>query len=283
MMYAVDLAQPLTCSMFGRMMQENGWHRRYLHKNTNHLLVFVISGTADFQVGEEKLTVCAGDVLFIPADTSYAANTNDQCEYYFFRFSARVAVLNAAPDYPDIGRTVSFMIPRVPHRTVAIAQKTSLQEDYQKFYQSIISCVEYNTSLTLSGRLLLDIELQKILLILSQIQERKTDTSAFPLVLTQMIEYVRKNLTKPITTATLCSYCGVSKSYAARLFRKYLNTTVTKYITGEKLYYACELMNSTGMNISQIASYLGFCDVFYFSKCFKEKFGKSPMQMIPRE
>lgn len=52
--------------------------------------------------------------------------------------------------------------------------------------------------------------------------------------------------------------------------------TVTEYINNEKLYYACELIRNTSMNISEIADYLGYSDVFYFSKLFKKKFGISP-------
>jgi len=62
---SLDLIKPLNCDMFGRMMQRNGWHRKYTHVNENHLLVFVISGSAIFHVGEERISLLAGDVLVI--------------------------------------------------------------------------------------------------------------------------------------------------------------------------------------------------------------------------
>ena len=281
MLYEWNYSEPVSCAMFGRMVQNNGWQRKNSRKNADHLLVFVISGTADFFVEDVSVSLCTGDVLLIPAGMMYHANTVDQCEYYFFRFTAQLRSLSQAPTYPVFDRSGSFLIPKVSQKSIALADKTQLQEDYQKFYQCIISCMECNSSMTLSGRLALDVELQKILLLLSQNLERKSN-SALPLLLRKMMEYVQVNLTKPITSSELCAYCGVSPSYAARLFRKYLKTTISRYIIGEKLYHDSELMQNTGMNISQIAAYLGFCDVYYFSKCFKEKFGKSPTQMFPR-
>lgn len=283
MLISLDLEKPVSCAMFGRMMQRNGWHRQYTHINQNHLLVFVISGTAAFRVEDIEVDLNAGDVLVIPAGIPYRANTDSFCEYYFFRFTGDIVPVTGMQEYPKVERSFSFSVSGIPHRVVVFAGKTSIREDYQKLYQSIITCVEYNAGGTFSQRLALDLELSKILTLLSQIQERNTATLSYPMVLEQMLAYIQKHLTEPLATASLCRACEISPSYGARLFRKYLNTTITSYILGEKLYYACELMNSTGMNISQIAAYLGFCDVYYFSKCFKAKFGKAPTRMFPGE
>lgn len=282
MLLELDLAEPLSCNMFGRMMQRNGWHRRYTHVNENHLLVFVISGSAVFHVDGTRIPLCAGDALVVPAGSPYNANTDSLCEYYFFRFRGKLAPCAAKPEYPKPERSISFSVSKVPHKSVVFPVKTSLEDDYQKLYQSIIACVEYNSGGTFSHRLALDLELSKILLLLSQIEERNAKAVPYPLALEQMLAYIRKHLTQPLTTSDVCRNCGISASYGARLFRQHLGMTITAYIISEKLYYACELMNSTGMNISQIAAYLGFCDVYYFSKCFKAKFGKAPTQLFPR-
>ena len=283
MLICLDLTKPVSCAMFGRMMQHNGWHRKYTHTNHNHLLVFVISGSAVFYIQEKPYPAQAGDVLVIPAGIPYSANTDARCQYYFFRFEAELRCPGQPCPAPQTDRSFSFTVQQVPHRTVQFSVKTALQDEYQKFYQSIISCVEYNTGGTFSQRLALDLELSKILLLLSQIREQYSAAARYPLVLEQMLSYIHKHLTEPLTTSRLCQACGISPSYGARLFRKHCNTTITAYILDKKLYYACELMNSTEMNIGQIASYLGFCDVYYFSKCFKAKFGKAPTRMFPGE
>lgn len=66
------------------------------------------------------------------------------------------------------------------------------------------------------------------------------------------------------------------------MFKKHLNVTVTEYIHSQKLSYACELPRNTSLNVSEVADYLGYSDVFYFSKRFKRKYGIPPTKMFPQ-
>ena len=283
MLYELDMAQTPICTRFGRMMQKNRWNRQGIAQKNVNLLVFVVSGTAIFTISGDTVPVAAGDVLLVPADTPYIADTADMCDYHFFHFTGSLLPVRGLPEYPVMEHDFSFDLPPIATRAITLMQKTALAEDYAKFYQFITACVDMHASGNFTGRLAMDVELCRGLLLLSQILERQNNSAAFPMVLNQMLEYIRKNLTQPLTTSDLCQYCNVSPSYGARLFKRHLNITMTQYITDQKLSYACELMRNTGMNISQIASYLGFCDVFYFSKRFKEKYGKSPTQMFTRK
>ena len=80
----------------------------------------------------------------------------------------------------------------------------------------------------------------------------------------------------------ICTYFNLSRSYLARLFKQYLQMTPTAYINNEKMHYAGELLQNTDMNISEIAEYLGYCDVFYFSRLYKRTFGVPPSRDIKR-
>ena len=124
-------------------------------------------------------------------------------------------------------------------------------------------------------------EFYKVLLLIAELVELDQKES-IPSSLERIIIYIKKNLTHPISLTTLCNECSISVSYAERLFRKHLNMTITEYINTEKLYYACELIQSTPFNLSQISAYLGYSDVSYFSRIFKKKFGKSPSKLFPK-
>ena len=41
---------------------------------------------------------------------------------------------------------------------------------------------------------------------------------------------------------------------------------------------AAELLLTTDLNIAEIGFQVGINDPFYFSRCFKKSFGKSPLQ-----
>lgn len=283
MLYALDISERISCTMFGRMMQKNGWESTEKRTIARNLMVFVIDGQADFQVADENYHITAGDILIIPANTSYRGNTTDYCEYYFFHFSGTVSPASNPEPLRDLRRVFTFTLSPASYDRIYFPPKTSVREDYNKIYNCIISCTEHNAHGTMAGRLILDTEFQKILLLIGEITEFENRSNNYPPALDKMIVYIKKNLTKSISLADLCAHCRISASYAERLFKRHLNTTVTEYINSEKLYYACELMRSTGMNISEIASYMGYCDVFYFSKRFKRKFGKAPSKMFRSE
>lgn len=280
MLFSFDLKQMPTCTRFGRMVQRNHWNRQGITQKDVNLLVFVVSGSAVFTMGDRRHTIKPYDALLIPADTPYSADTDDLCDYYFFHFTGNIKQISQTEKYPAIRKDFSFDLPAASHSRIILMEKTPTQDAYSKFYGFMTDCEDLHNSATFTGRLAIDTVLCRILLLLAQITERQYFTTGYPMVLEKMLSYIHKNLTVPITTGKLCEYCGVSESYAARIFRKHLNMTVTQYIVDQKLSFACELMRNTGMNIGQIALYLGFCDVFYFSRCFKKKYGKAPSRMF---
>ena len=55
--------------------------------------------------------------------------------------------------------------------------------------------------------------------------------------------------------------------------------SVSKYISLIRLYKARQLLQTTQMNISEIAYELGFSDPSYFTKAFREAFAVTPTEL----
>lgn len=273
-MYSLDISGVISCSMFGRMRQTDGWESEEIRSISKNLFVFMINGNAVFRIENSDYDISAGDILIIPAETLYSAKTESFCEYFFFHFSGKIERAETVPNFNPIDNSFSFNLPERGHERIFFDLKSSDNAVFDKIYTSIINCVEYRSYSTHSGRLLFDAEFFKIMLMLGEIEEKTHNN--IPPILDKMITYIKKNLTKPLSLSDVSLQCSVSAPYAARVFKKHLNMTAAEYINSEKLYYACELIKNTSMNISEIADYLGYCDVFYFSKIFKRKFGKSP-------
>ena len=273
-MYALNLSEHITCYRFGRMRQKNGWETLKERKLPVNLFVFVSSGSAVFTIEAKTYTVTAGDIIIVPKNTNYFAITEDCCEYFFFHFSGEIEknTMSLPPLNPQV--TFSFELPENLQKTIFFELKTSDKVAYEKIYNCIMSCMEYRFNLNYINRLLIDTEFYKILLFLGGVTEK--GASVFPTTLEKMLRFIEINLTKPLSLSDLCDYFGISEPYASRLFKKHLNMTATEYINNKKLFYACELIRNTNMNINEISAYLGYSDVSYFSKIFKKKFGKSP-------
>ncbi len=273
-MYILDISKTIHCYRFGRMKQKKGWERSDFRSIEQNLFILLIDGQADFQAAGKDYTLQPGDVLIIPADTRYKAYTEDFCEYYFYHFDGEIRQAERPPRSP-LPHRFSFDLPITSDPYIYFSDHTQTTQNFRRLYNSVIACIDYHARGSRTGQQLLECEFLKILLMLSDIEERQQN-SVLPTVLSRMIVFIKKNLTRPLGVEDICADCGISPSYAGRLFKKHLNMTVTEYINSEKLYYARELISDTGMNLSEIADYLGYCDVYYFSKRFKRKFGKSP-------
>ena len=280
-MYSLDISQAIHCYRFGRTKQKNGWERTDFRSIEQNLFVFFIDGQANFQIVDTVHTLHAGDVLIIPANTSYRAHTDDFCEYYFCHFDGQIAAAHR-PSYPTAPRRFSFDLLTPDDPCIYFSGLTQTAQDFRRIYNSIIACTDYQARGSYTGQRLLECEFLKILLMLADIGEQK-QADGWPTVLSRMVIFIKKNLTRPLGVEEICRDCGISASYAGRLFKKHLDTTVTEFINSEKLYYACELINDTAMTMTEIADYLGYCYVYYFSKRFKRKFGKSPSRLLPRK
>ena len=217
-------------------------------------------------------------MLIIPADMPYRANTQTFCEYYFCHFDGKLEKEHCLTAV-TLPRKFSFALPQIQDPKIYFPLYGKLAEDFRRVWDSMAACTDYQARGTAVGQRMLECEFLKVLLILAEHGQNLTGGEALPAALSRMIVYIKKNLTRPLCLEDVCSHCSISPSYAGRLFRKHMNITATEYINSEKLYYARELMSSTGMTLSQIAEYLGYCDVYYFSKRFKRKFGKAPSQM----
>lgn len=92
------------------------------------------------------------------------------------------------------------------------------------------------------------------------------------------ITYIRQNLSMQLTVSEISEYVFVSKSTLTKHFRKELSLSVNEYICNTVLSEAERLITSTDTSLLEISRKLGFSDQFYFSRKFKERFGKSPRE-----
>ncbi|MFN3756086.1 MAG: response regulator [Flavobacterium sp.] len=87
------------------------------------------------------------------------------------------------------------------------------------------------------------------------------------------------HITNPDFTAEeFAKQIGMSRMQLHRKLKSLLGVTATEFIRNERLTIALELLKKETISISEIAYSVGFNDVSYFSKCFKERFGVSPSE-----
>ena len=93
--------------------------------------------------------------------------------------------------------------------------------------------------------------------------------------LKKMNEVIEENIADPsLGVDKLEAAASMSSSTLLRKFKKLLNTTPNNYIRTKRLILAARMMEEGNDRASDVCWSCGFNSTSYFTKCFKEYYGK---------
>lgn len=96
--------------------------------------------------------------------------------------------------------------------------------------------------------------------------------------LSEICTFLENNVRENIDFTTLCETFGISGTNMKNLFRKHLKMGAMDYFSQCKINCAKYLIREKELNFSEIAEYLGFSSVQYFSRKFKIITTKTPSE-----
>ncbi len=95
-------------------------------------------------------------------------------------------------------------------------------------------------------------------------------------VMLELLDWIEKNYTEPITLEQMSKQSGFSCKYLCRLFKQYTSQTPMNYINELRIENACHQMAVENKNVTRAAYDSGFNDLSYFCKAFKKHMGLTP-------
>ena len=96
--------------------------------------------------------------------------------------------------------------------------------------------------------------------------------------ITPALDLIELHLGERYTLSRLAAACALSKSAFLRKFKRVTGVSPIAYANERKLSAALFFLTETADSIVEIACRTGFENQFYFSTCFKKKFGCSPSE-----
>ena len=97
-------------------------------------------------------------------------------------------------------------------------------------------------------------------------------------IIQKIQNYINTHITEDISLLDLSLITGYNSSYLSKYYSDKAGTTITEYIANKKLQKIAQLMKDTDMNISNIATTMGFHSRTYFNNYIKRLTGMSPQQ-----
>lgn len=103
-----------------------------------------------------------------------------------------------------------------------------------------------------------------------------SETEASNNSLSLIEQYIKENLDKPLLCSEIAKAVYLSPDYISRLFHKEKGMPLKEYITQTKMKAARNMLITTSLPISLIASKVGYDNFSHFSKVYKKVMGVTP-------
>ena len=92
----------------------------------------------------------------------------------------------------------------------------------------------------------------------------------------QLIDHVLANIAEPFTLNSAASYCLMSERNFSRHFKASNGVSFTNWLINARLNFCLQLLEATGLPISNIAQQAGFSSEQIFRKHFKQRYDTTP-------
>jgi len=99
-----------------------------------------------------------------------------------------------------------------------------------------------------------------------------------PPLVAKVAAYVRANLDKPLKLRDIAGAVYLSQCHLSRTVNQLTGRSIVDFIRDQRLARAEELLAATDLTVTEIAGQVGFRDAAYFTTCFKNRHGLSPVQ-----
>jgi len=108
-----------------------------------------------------------------------------------------------------------------------------------------------------------------------------TTTSVDEKFLSKLLKTVEDNMAdSDFSVEMLCELVGMSRANIHKKLKHLVNQSATEFINSIRLKRAAQLIKQNAGNISEIAYDVGFNNLSYFSRAFKNHFGITPTEMM---
>lgn len=252
-----------------------GMHKHY--HDDDYQVQLVYSGEALNYIDDEPYQLTVGDLVFCRRDKTHAfhATCKEGVKMLEVKFTTSDAslqeiLLGIETKFSDKDRQVYSLLSRI----VLEGQRKPLHYEY------------------MSGALLME-----SLLVMNRIclqhslpayeanpihQLRKASTVSKSPVLDAVDSYIAENIGTSFSLQMLASACGYNQDYLYRVIKKQTGLSTIKYVNLVKFERALYLIQNTELSLSEIGWNLGFENLQYFSRFFKQTGGIAPSEYIAK-
>lgn len=240
----------------------------FFHSHSYYEIFYMLSGSVEHYFNGKRETLQAGDLYIMkPGDVHNFLEGNESYSHRDIMFSTTLWERICDFYHIDI---FSLLLPS--------QQKIHLSLDSMKSFE--ISFVHFNEILEKEKSIennpfvyiILGDIIKRFLINTSSSKRDIAPPTWFATLINQLS--LPENIIRD--KREILSGFHYSQEHICRVFKKYMNETLTDYINNKRLDLAVTLLCNTNKTVHDVCHECGFESVPYFTKIFKQKFGVSP-------
>ncbi len=223
-----------------------------------HVLLVCTEGSGWCRTPEGRHPVQRGDAVLLPAgvEHEYAASDDDAWTLWWFHFTGPDAAELAAAARAAAGGPVTHLRDAAPVASL-VSQILDELDSGTAGGMTRATGVAWNalTEVVATGR-------------------RSPGPTLGPVE--RAVEHLRATAPRRTSVTALAAMVGLGTSQFGALFREHVGVSPLRYQTDLRMARARELLDSTTLSVTAVASACGYDDPLYFSRQFATTQGQSP-------
>jgi len=112
----------------------------------------------------------------------------------------------------------------------------------------------------------------------STLPQKITKSTGDSEIFNRVLDYLEQKICTQVTIEEICKDNLVGRSQLQKIFKAQTSLGIIEYFSKMKIETAKELIRTNHMNFTQIAEYLGYSSIHYFSRQFKKITGMTPSE-----
>lgn len=242
----------------------------YPHIHDFYEVTFILDGQMDIEVNDLHLSMGKNSIIFLRPKDIHSRSIPSGCTFININFSSDV--LENMLAYLDIDMLTEAM--REDYPPYVTLEESRTEQLRKKIHE--LSTFPSDESKLLKGYLrglLIDIV---ILYFGSTIISGGVSKLKYPAWLNEILNGLRKDENMVAGLNYIYSISDKTPEHICRCFKRFLGTTPSEYVNSLRLQRAVQLITSTDMNISDVAYRVGFSNMSFFFRLFKNVYGTTP-------
>lgn len=251
--------------------------RMSMHQHENWEIMYVFRGSCDVIVEEHTLHLIEKQFIFLAANTPHRIIIHPQKP-------CTITNLEFVRDHKHTSDDIWVNIDDILQCNASF--KSFLDAESQRRYivyhddKNIYSCLRELISELCTNKqdsfYLAQVLFLRLMMVIVMRSSSKRAESGIGYI-RRAKEYINLHYQERITLDDVAEQVDLNSEYLSRLFKKYENRTISKYILEQRLQRAAFLLLNSESSITDISFEAGFNSRQYFYRAFTARFGVTPI------